>query len=87
MEADPIVTPSRRTPSRRYPLLDDFLAVVPKDCVLQAEIKGYSPQYADLFDAAVRKAGLTEATGFTSNFWRDAFAWARALASEVPVLL
>ena len=169
----------------RIPLLDEVLAVVPKDCVLQAEIKGYSPQYADLFDAAVRKAGLTEAnivvssfqydalkdfkakypkyravwlaalprgkpfnvsewidrckaanvevfcpgcdttknvmtmadadavrsaglefrvygvnspadlrqaaylgaTGFTSNFWRDAFAWARALASEVPILL
>ena len=169
----------------RIPLIDEVLAVVPKDCVLQAEIKGYSPQYADLFDAAVRKAGLTEAnivvssfqydalkdfkakypkyravwlaalprgkpfnasewidrckaanvevfcpgcdttknvmtmadadavrsaglefrvygvnspadlrqaaylgaTGFTSNFWRDAFAWARALASEVPILL
>ena len=27
------------------------------------------------------------ATGFTSNFWRDAFAWARALASEVAILL
>ena len=52
----------------RIPLLDDVLAVVPKDGVLQAEIKGYSPQYADLFNAAVRKAGLTETNIVVSSF-------------------
>ncbi len=41
----------------RIPLLDQVLAVVPKHGVLQAEIKGYSPQYADIFDGAVKKAG------------------------------
>ena len=44
----------------RIPLLDQVLAVVPKHGVLQAEIKGYSPQYADIFDTAVKKAGLSE---------------------------
>ena len=52
----------------RIPLLDQVLAVVPKDCVLQAEIKGYSPQYADIFDAAVRSAGLTESNIVVSSF-------------------
>ena len=56
----------------RIPLLDEVLAVVPKDGVLQAEIKGYSPQYADIFDAAVRKAGLTEANIVVSSFKYDA---------------
>ena len=58
--------------SYRIPLLDEVLAVVPKDGVLQAEIKGYSPQYADIFDAAVRKAGLTEANIVVSSFQYDA---------------
>ena len=52
----------------RIPLLDQVLAVVPKDCVLQSEIKGYSPQYADIFDAAVKKAGLSEANIVVSSF-------------------
>ncbi len=56
----------------RIPLLDQVLAVVPKDCVLQAEIKGYSPQYADIFDAAVRKAGLTERNFVVSSFHYEA---------------
>ena len=56
----------------RIPLLDQVLAVVPKDGVLQSEIKGYSPQYADIFDAAVRKAGLTESNIVVSSFQYDA---------------
>ena len=56
----------------RIPLLDQVLAVVPKHGVLQAEIKGYSPQYADIFDAAVRKAGLTETNIVVSSFRYDA---------------
>ena len=52
----------------RIPLLDQVLAVVPKDCVLQAEIKGYSPEYAAIFDAAVAKAGLTTSNIVVSSF-------------------
>ena len=52
----------------RIPLIDQVLAVVPKHGVLQAEIKGYSPQYADLFEAAVNKAGLTERNIVVSSF-------------------
>ena len=52
----------------RIPLLGQVLAVVPKDGVLQAEIKGYSPQYADVFDAAVKSAGLTERNIVVSSF-------------------
>ena len=52
----------------RIPLLDQVLAVVPKDGVLQAEIKGYSPQYADIFDTAVKSAGLTERNIVVSSF-------------------
>ena len=29
--------------------------------------------------ADLRQAAYLGATGFTSNFWRDAFVWARAL--------
>lgn len=56
----------------RIPLLDAVLAVVPKDRVLQAEIKGYSPQYADIFDAAVRAAGLSDTNIVVSSFQYDA---------------
>jgi glycerophosphoryl diester phosphodiesterase len=56
----------------RIPLLDQVLAVVPRDCVLQAEIKGYTPQYADIFDAAVKSAGLTESNIVVSSFQYDA---------------
>ena len=52
----------------RIPLLDQVLAVVPRHAVLQAEIKGYSPQYADIFDAAVKAAGLTERNIVVSSF-------------------
>ena len=56
----------------RIPLLDQVLAVVPKHGVLQAEIKGYSPQYADIFDAAVKAAGLAETNFVVSSFHYDA---------------
>ena len=56
----------------RIPLLDEVLAVVPKDRILQAEIKGYSPQYADIFDAAVRAAGLSDTNIVVSSFQYDA---------------
>lgn len=56
----------------RIPLLDQVLAVVPKHGVLQSEIKGYSPQYADIFDAAVRSAGLSETNIVVSSFHYDA---------------
>ena len=52
----------------RIPTLDQVLAVVPKTGVVQAEIKHYTPQYADLFDRAVAKAGLTERNVVVSSF-------------------
>lgn len=58
----------------RIPFLDEVLATVPPHGTLQAEIKGYSPRYADLFDAAVRAAGLTEDNIVVSSFQRDALA-------------
>ena len=56
----------------RIPLLEQVLAVVPKHGVLQSEIKGYSPQYADIFDAAVKAAGLSETNIVVSSFHYDA---------------
>ena len=56
----------------RIPLLHQVLAVVPKHGVLQSEIKGYSPQYADIFDAAVKAAGLTETNIVVSSFHYEA---------------
>ena len=56
----------------RIPLLDEVLAVVPKDRVLQAEIKGYSKEYPDIFDAAVKKAGLGESNIVVSAFSYEA---------------
>ena len=52
----------------RIPLLGQVLAVVPKNCVLQSEIKGYSPQYADLFVDAVKAAGLSVSNIVVSSF-------------------
>ena len=52
----------------RVPTLEQVLAAVPKTGVVQAEIKHYTPQYADLFDAAVAKAGLTERNVVVSSF-------------------
>jgi glycerophosphoryl diester phosphodiesterase len=56
----------------RIPLIDEVMAVVPKDRILQAEIKGYSKEYPDLFDAAVKKAGLSESNIVVSAFSYDA---------------
>jgi len=58
----------------RIPLLKDVLAVVPKDCVLQSEIKSYGKNYARLFDEAVRAAGLTEKNILVSSFSATALA-------------
>lgn len=52
----------------RIPLLQDVLSVVPKDAVLQAEIKVYGPTYAQKFDEAVKSAGLTETNFIISSF-------------------
>lgn len=56
----------------RIPTLEQVLAVVPKTGVLQAEIKGYSPEYADLFEKAVNAAGLSEKNIVVSSFRYDA---------------
>lgn len=56
----------------RIPVLEEVLSVVPKHCVLQAEIKGYSPTYADVFDKAVKAAGLSEKNIVISSFYYDA---------------
>ena len=56
----------------RIPLLRDVLAVVPKDRVLQAEIKEYGPAYAEKFVAAVREAGLSETNFIVSSFKYEA---------------
>lgn len=52
----------------RIPLLKDVLAVVPKDAVLQSEIKAYGKNYAKWFDEAVKAAGLTEDNVVVSSF-------------------
>lgn len=67
-------TSSANAADFRIPLLDEVLATVPPHGTLQAEIKGYSPEYADLFDAAVREAGLSEANIVVSSFQFDALA-------------
>ena len=58
----------------RIPFLDEVLATVPPHGTLQAEIKGYSPQYADIFDSAVRDAGLSEDNIVVSSFQLDSLA-------------
>lgn len=58
----------------RIPLLGEVLATVPPHGTLQAEIKGYAPDYPDLFDAAVRAAGLSERNIVVSSFQLDALA-------------
>ncbi len=58
----------------RIPSLDEVLATMPPHGTLQAEIKGYSPQYADIFDAAVRAAGLSEDNIVVSSFQLDSLA-------------
>ena len=66
--------PGATAPAFRIPLLDEVLATVPPHGTLQSEIKGYSPEYADLFDNAVHAAGLTEANIVVSSFRFDALA-------------
>ena len=54
--------------SYRIPLLEDVLAVVPKNGILQSEIKVYGKDYARKFDAAVKAAGLAETNIIVSSF-------------------
>lgn len=58
----------------RIPLLGEVLATVPPHGTLQAEIKGYAPDYPDRFDDAVRAAGLSEKNIVVSSFQFDALA-------------
>lgn len=58
----------------RIPLLEEVLRVVPKDRIIQAEIKGYGPNYADKFDAAVKAVGLSETNVVVSSFNLDNLA-------------
>ena len=70
------------------PLLDEVLATVPAHGTLQAEIKGYAPDYPDLFDAAVRAAGLSERNIVVSSFQFDALRdFHRRLPSYRTILL
>lgn len=56
----------------RIPLLEDILKLVPKNAILQAEIKGYSPQYAELFVKAMNDANLKPSNFVVSSFQYDA---------------
>ena len=58
----------------RIPLMEDILKLVPKDRVLQAEIKGYSPTYASDFARAVKAAGLAPKNIVVSSFDKKALA-------------
>lgn len=58
----------------RIPLLEDILKLVPKNAILQAEIKGYSPQYADIFVKAMKDANLKPSNFVISSFQYDAIA-------------
>ena len=70
------VAPANPTPEVpfRIPFLHEVLATVPPHGTLQAEIKGYSAEYADLFDRAVRDAGLAEDNIVVSSFHFEALA-------------
>ena len=70
----------------RIPLLSEVLAVVPKDRVLQAEIKVYGPGYAQKFVDAVKAAGLTERNFIISSFNADALKDFRTKHPEFKTL-
>lgn len=72
--ASGVCAPGEQSPGFPIPLLDEVLATVPPHGTLQSEIKGYSAQYADIFDAAVRNAGLSEGNIVVSSFQLDALA-------------
>ncbi len=58
----------------RIPTLSEVLATVPAHGTLQAEIKSYAPDYPELFDDAVRAAGLSEKNIVVSSFDYEALA-------------
>ena len=55
-------------PPFHVPTVDEVLAVVPKNRGVQCEIKTYGPSYADVFDRAVKAAGLSETNVIVSSF-------------------
>lgn len=55
-------------PPFHVPTVDEVLAVVPKNRGVQCEIKTYGPAYADVFDRAVKAAGLSETNVIVSSF-------------------
>lgn len=55
----------------RIPCLQEVLELVPKDRILQSEIKTYGEEYAVKFDAAVRTVGLSETNIVVSCFSLD----------------
>ena len=55
-------------PPFHVPTVDEVLAVVPKNRGIQCEIKTYGPSYADVFDRAVKEAGLSETNVIVSSF-------------------
>ncbi len=58
----------------KIPQLEEILSIVPKDKVLQAEIKGYSATYAADFDKAVKASGLSHKNIVVSSFSKTALA-------------
>lgn len=56
----------------RIPTLERILAAVPKSCIVQVEVKGYSAAFADMFDKAVKGSGLSEGSVVVSSFRYDA---------------
>ena len=71
----------------RIPFLEQVLATVPSNGVLQAEIKGYSPRYAELFDRAVKAAGLSEKNIVVSSFKYDALKDFKARCPQYRTIL
>lgn len=61
-------------PPYRVPTLEEILAIVPEDGVLQSEIKTYAPSYPDRFERAVIGSGLTEKNIRVSSFDYTALA-------------
>ena len=54
----------------RMPYLEDIFATMPKDAIAQCELCGYTPTFADTFDAMRIKAGLS-VTNFVLSGGRE----------------
>ena len=55
----------------RLPMLDDILAVIPKDKKFELEVKWYGKGFADKVDAARKKAGLKRENILITSFSAD----------------